>query len=341
MSGKKKGLLIGGIAGGVALIGAVVAIVLLLTNKTETYRVIKVMSADGHSYVARGDIKDLEAYEGMALQSGDSVHVDGNSSLILMLDEDKLVYVEQNTDFSIVAEGTAKDSRSRIELTKGALTCEIQNDLSSGSTYEINTPNSTMAVRGTSFRVEVTDVETIRKVIENNAIQPSMLFMSKTLEGAGVQGLNSITRLTITDGKVSLTCHNEKGEVIGSEVLIDENSDILIGGNDKQSSIIEQITGIDPSTFPAITIEIFGDIASGSGKMVISFDDLKAQKEENDQMPHMITFMYGTTVFGTQTVEYGSLPKEPELMPTPKGKWYVDFSLPLKTDTIVYWIPEN
>ncbi len=88
MSGKKTGLLIGGIAGGLALIGAAVAVIILLTNKTETYRVIKVMSADGHSYVSRGDIKDLEAYEGMALQSGDAVHVDGNSSLILMLDED-------------------------------------------------------------------------------------------------------------------------------------------------------------------------------------------------------------------------------------------------------------
>ena len=341
MSGKKTGLIIGGIVGGLVIVGGIVAAVLMLNKKPETYRVIKVMSADGHSYVTRGEIKDLEAYEGMALQSGDSVHVDGNSSLVLMLDEDKLVYVEQNTDFSLIAEGTTKDSRSRIELTKGALTCEIQNELSEGSTYEINTPNSTMAVRGTSFRVEVTDVETIKKVIENNAIQPSMLFMSKTLEGAGVTGLNSITRLTMTDGKLVLTCHNEKGEVIGSEVVISEDSDILIGGNDKQSSIIKQITGIDPSTFPAITIEFFQDISTGSGKMVITFDDLQDQKEENEESPHMITFMYGNDIFGTQIVEYGALPTEPELMPTPKGKWYVDFSIPLKTDTIVYWIPEN
>ena len=170
----KKGAVIGIIVGAFVVIAGVVAALLIFKNKkSDAYRVIKVMRAQGHSTVARGDIDDLEAYEGMALQSGDSVHVDGNSSLVLMMDEDKLAYVEQNTDFSLVAEGSAKDSRTRIELTKGALTCEVRNELSSESTYEVNTPNSTMAVRATSFRIEVTNVETIKKVLESSAVQPS------------------------------------------------------------------------------------------------------------------------------------------------------------------------
>ena len=58
----KKGLLIGGIIGGVALVGAIVAILIIFLGKKEdTYRVIKVMKAEGHSYVTRGDITDLEA----------------------------------------------------------------------------------------------------------------------------------------------------------------------------------------------------------------------------------------------------------------------------------------
>ena len=337
MNGKKVGIIIGAIAGAAVLIGGIITGVILLGKKTDTYRVIKVMTAEGHSYVTRGDITDLEAYDGMALQSGDSIHVDGNSSLILMLDEDKLCYVEQNSDFNIIAEGTAKDSRTRIELVNGALTCEIQNSLSAGSTYEINTPNSTMAVRGTSYRVEVTNVEVINEVLSSNAIQPSMVFMAKNLEDSGIQGLNTITRLTVTDGKVMIQLHDEQGNPVGDEMEFEADTDILIGGNQSDSCIIQKITGIDPSTFSAITIEFFYDIETNSGKMIISFNDLKEQMEENENVPHNVTFMYNNKVFGMQTVDHEGYLSRPELIPTPAGDWDVDFGIPVTSDTVVYW----
>ena len=99
MKGKKVGIIIGAVAGAVLIAGGVIAGIALFKKQPDTYRVIKVIEADGHNLVTRGEITDLEAYEGMALQSGDSIHVDGNSSLVLMMDEDKLAYVEQNTDF--------------------------------------------------------------------------------------------------------------------------------------------------------------------------------------------------------------------------------------------------
>lgn len=336
MKGKKIGIIIGISAGAVLLAAGVVTALLLHGKAEEVYRVIKVMTAEGHSYVTRGEIKDLEAYDGMALQSGDSIHVDGNSSLVLMLDEDKLAYVEQNTDFNIVAEGTAKDSRSRIELVKGALTCEIQNSLNAGSTYEVNTPNSTLAVMGTSFRIEVSDVQTIREVLESESIQPSMLFMGKTLEGSGIEGLNTITRLTITDGVVKIQLHDENGNNIGDPIEFKVDTDILIGGNDTDSCIINQITGIDVSTFPEITIEFFNDISEGSGKMIISGSDLKEAIEDNN-LPHTVTFMYKNTVFGTQIVPFEGTPSVPTLKPAPSGSWDVDFSLPVTDDLFVYW----
>ena len=336
MKGKKIGIIIGISAGAVLLAAGVVTALLLKGKPEEVYRVIKVMTAEGHSYVTRGEIKDLEAYDGMALQSGDSIHVDGNSSLVLMLDEDKLAYVEQNTDFNIIAEGTAKDSRSRIELVKGALTCEIQNSLNAGSTYEVNTPNSTLAVMGTSFRIEVSDVQTIREVLESEAVQPSMLFMGKTLEGSGIEGLNTITRLTITDGVVKIQLHDENGNDIGDPIEFKVDTDILIGGNDTDSCIIEQITGIDVTTFSEITIEFFNDISEGSGKMIISGSDLKEVLEEN-KGPRTVTFMYKNTVFGTQIVPYEGTPSVPALKPAPSGSWDVDFSYPVTDDLFVYW----
>ena len=337
MKGKKVGIIIGAVAGAVLIAGGVIAGIALFKKQPDTYRVIKVIEADGHNLVTRGEITDLEAYEGMALQSGDSIHVDGNSSLVLMMDEDKLAYVEQNTDFNIVAEGSAKDSRTKIEVVRGALTCEIQNNIGANSTYEINTPNSTMAVMGTSFRLEVTNVDTINEVLQNDAIQPSFNFMAENLKNSGITGLNTITRLTVTDGKVKVQLHDENGNPVGDEITFDADTDVLIGGNDTNSCIIQKITGIDISTFSEITIEFFYDIATGSGKMVIAGNDLKDALEENENLPHTVTFMYGTKVFAKQVVEYNGYPEQPEFIPTPSGEWDVDFGLPVTTDLVVYW----
>lgn len=341
MSKKSKGIIIGaGIGAAVLIAAAVIVIIMFSRGKSETYRVIKIMQAEGHSVISRGAISDLEAYVGMALQSGDLIHVDGNSSLVLMLDEDKLAYVEQNTDFELVAEGTSKDSRTRIELKRGAMTCEIQNSLSKDSFYEINTPNSTMAVRGTSFRVEVTDVETINEVLANSAIQPSMLFMAKTLEASNIPQMNTITRLTVTDGHVVVTLHDENGNKIGDEYEFDANTDILIGGNESDSRIIEEFKNIDLSTFPKVTIEFFKDISDGIGKMVISGDDLQDALEDFEGKPHMVTFMYNKKVFATQMVEDGMTAQEPQFMPTPKGSWDAKFDNPINTDTMFFWNAE-
>ncbi|MBR5066834.1 MAG: hypothetical protein IKX08_04215, partial [Lachnospiraceae bacterium] len=71
MNGKKVGIIIGAsVLGVLILIAGIVTAVLMIGKKTDVYRVIKVMSAEGHCYVTRGDITDLEAYDGMALQSG-------------------------------------------------------------------------------------------------------------------------------------------------------------------------------------------------------------------------------------------------------------------------------
>ena len=73
----KKGAVIGIIVGALVVIAGVVAALLIFKNKkSDAYRVIKVMRAQGHSTVARGDIDDLEAYEGMALSfEGSSIAV--------------------------------------------------------------------------------------------------------------------------------------------------------------------------------------------------------------------------------------------------------------------------
>lgn len=150
MSHKK--LMIGACAAAVVIIVAAVA---LLSNKEETFRSILVYDVEGNAVIERETVGSMDAAENLYLESGDRVSVAADSSMRMKLDDDKYVMAEADTVFSVEAEGTEADSRTKICLEQGAITNEIQHPLSEGSQYETSTPNSVMAVRGTIYRVEL------------------------------------------------------------------------------------------------------------------------------------------------------------------------------------------
>lgn len=137
----------------VAVIAA--AAVILLSNKEESYRSIMVYDVEGSAVIERASVGTMDAAENLYLESGDRVSVAADSGMRMKLDNDKYVMAEANTVFSVEAEGTDADSRTKICLEQGAITNEIQNPLSEGSQFETSTPNSVMAVRGTIYRVEL------------------------------------------------------------------------------------------------------------------------------------------------------------------------------------------
>ena len=132
-----------------------VAVVVLLFNREETFRSIMVYDVEGNAVIEREDVGSLNAAENLYLESGDRVSVAQDSSMRMKLDDDKYVMAEAETVFSVEAEGTDENSRTKICLEQGAITNEIQHPLSGGSQYETSTPNSVMAVRGTIYRVEL------------------------------------------------------------------------------------------------------------------------------------------------------------------------------------------
>lgn len=132
-----------------------VAAIALLANKEEAFRSIMVYDVDGSAVIERETVGSMNAAENLYLESGDRVSVAEESSMRMKLDDDKYVMAEADTIFSVEAEGTEADSKTRICLEQGAITNEIQHPLSEGSQYETSTPNSVMAVRGTVYRVEL------------------------------------------------------------------------------------------------------------------------------------------------------------------------------------------
>lgn len=126
-------------------------------NPDESYRSIKVEQIEGNVELIR-KTKSMSLSESMHLYNKDKVSTKKESHSILLLDYDKYAFVEENTKFRIVADGDEAQSKTRIHLDYGAISSEVQNKLDKNSYYEIQTPNSVMAVRGTAFRVEVTMV---------------------------------------------------------------------------------------------------------------------------------------------------------------------------------------
>ncbi|MDE7358933.1 MAG: FecR domain-containing protein, partial [Lachnospiraceae bacterium] len=137
------------------IVTAVAAVALLFNNKEETFRSILVYDVEGSAVIERENVGAMNAAENLYLESGDRVSVASDSSMRMKLDDDKYVMAEADTVFSVEAEGTDVDSRTKISLERGAITNEIQNPLSEGSRYETSTPNSVMAVRGTIYRAEL------------------------------------------------------------------------------------------------------------------------------------------------------------------------------------------
>lgn len=205
---------------------AVVGTVIVL-NSEEAYRVVKVFELNGNAVVTRENTGDIDAYAGMNLESGDILSVEENSTLRISLDSDKYILLDGGTVLELIAQGTAADSKTTINLRQGTILNEIKNSLSANSSYEVNTPKATMAVRGTVFRVTtrqnpdgsyVTDLYTSEGVVsvqlldENGAPKGKEVYVPK---GGAVTIITEVNDKTgnpaATDGNSHFVLRTDDG----------------------------------------------------------------------------------------------------------------------------------
>ena len=308
----KKPIIIAVVAA-LLVIAAVVVIVILVNKKEQTYRSILVYDVEGTVTITREKVGDLEAYENLQLQSGDSVTVEKDSSVRLKLDDDKYVMVEAESELNLVAEGDGANSKTTINLTKGAITNEIQNKLNGDSEYEVTTPNSIMAVRGTVFRVEV------------------------VLDEAG----NSYTRLSTFDGTVGSKLIKPDGTIVEEEVLIKAGKEVRIVGTNEDSEYLTEPEDIDYSSLPVKALSFLREIIENGHSLSISLEELDKiiaiEKETEEPDYYIVTFTYNGAVFGSQQVSPGNKATAPLLTPSAKGKWNFDFTTEIHEDTTIKW----
>ena len=157
---KKKGIvgwIVLGVCSVVLIVVIVVVVINLMSRKNEEYRVIKIAEHQGEIILERDDEEinfgDKNSIRGMNLKSEDTMTTQEDASIVLLVDSDKHIYADENTCFSIVATGDEENGKIKINLESGTALCELENKLPAEASFELETPNATAAVRGTTFGV--------------------------------------------------------------------------------------------------------------------------------------------------------------------------------------------
>ncbi len=216
-----KGKILAGAGGTVVAVGIGVAVLL----QGGGYRSIAVEQVAGTVNVV-GEMNNGQAYKGEHLYSGDDVTVMDASELVMCMDNDKFVYADANTHFKLEASDKSEDSRIKIYLDAGSELNELQSKLESGETYEVDTPNSTMSVRGTSFRVTVYKASDGLIYTLTEITTGEVLVRLKTTDGS----YNGVEKL-FTPGQSALIRGNSEFSEFVSSGLLDAN-DIENTGDD-------------------------------------------------------------------------------------------------------------
>lgn len=217
-------------------------------KKEEEYRQIQVYKIDGTATVERQESR-MEVYENMQLSSGDMVETASNSYLQLKLDEDKYILLEPDSKICLQATGNSVDSNTSIFLEKGAIVNQIDNPLSEDSNYQVTTPNSTMAVRGTTFRVEITYDE---------------------------KG-DSYAKVAVYGGKVECNLVFPDGTV-AEPLLAETGTQVLVWGDDKDSEYIEN-GNTSYEELKEKVIDFLGVIIDRGEELSITKEELAVLKE--------------------------------------------------------------
>lgn len=199
---KKKGLLIAGILVLLAIIAVVVAVVV-----SKGYRVIKVQDFEGEVTLER-ESKEKEVFDGLKLKSEDTMTTGEDGLLELLVDDDKHILAKENTSFIIQSTGNKKKGKLTIELEYGTGLVEIENKLPDGYDVEVETPNASLSVRGTTFEVEY----------------------DKTTK---------ITTLVVTEGKVRVKTKDDMIIVEGGQAAVVEGAEIKLADPDAIVEIVE------------------------------------------------------------------------------------------------------
>lgn len=203
----------------VTLILIAAAVFCVIMYPHNSYRSIIVDQVKGVVNVTEQG-SDCQAFKGQRLSGGNDVRVHEDSSLLMCMDTDKYVYADSNTHFLIDKTKDSESSRITLYLESGSLVNDIKTKLGPNDSYEVDTPNSVMSVRGTTFHVSVFE---------------------------GEDGV-TYTRLEVEEGEVISRLKGDispgtRGDFFESQKRVSAGESCLIKGDDKLSEFVSETGG--------------------------------------------------------------------------------------------------
>ncbi|MBR6294713.1 MAG: FecR domain-containing protein [Lachnospiraceae bacterium] len=254
----RKALLIGSIS--TAAVAVAVAVVFIIMGNMDAYRSIKVFEINGSCTVTRGD-DTLDAFKDMALSSGDSLSVGDSSFARLKLDDDKFVYLEAGTKIELYATGTQNDSKTRVYISRGSMMTEVTRKLSARSSYDIITPNTSLAIRGTKVLTQVLEDAVTGQIKSCNAI---------------LEGLVSIKGIKLRPDGTVIAIERELGP--GESISFTTDKDELVSAEDMMSiaETGKTVDGVTVDTIPeeeGMSFETIADEQKNGNLRISLFDD--------------------------------------------------------------------
>lgn len=221
-------------------------------GKNESYRTIAVSETNGTTTITRSAKDVFDAYEGVHLLSGDDAKVSKASDMTMELDGDKHVYAEENTHFSLSAAGKEGSTKTVINLEDGSVLVRIDNKLGEEENFDVDTPNSTMSVRGTVFRVSV----------DNN-------------------GNQVCTTIQTYEGTVEAQVKDEKGKLTGESFMVEAGEEAAVLTNEDGSISWTEKTVVAYKELPGGTKDKLKGFADKGATLTYSDSISMAEALEN------------------------------------------------------------
>lgn len=332
-------------------------------EKEEAYRMIQVLEVSGTVSVERATMGAMDAYEGMRLESGDKITVGSESWLKIKMDEDKYALVEPASVLRLEASGSSADSKTVLHLEVGAVSSRLEEKLSEASSYEVNTPNSTMAVRGTVFRVEVAideDGVSISNVsVYDGSVATCLVYPDGTMDeeqetvllvdgtAAQMWGNDVLSRYVTTDAELELDDLRLKTLEFLQEAQ-EAGQDLEISPEELEAliAVLEQESGEEPTAPAEETVASTEETTEPTEETTAPTTVPTTPKPTTppatdppatEPSHYTVTFRYNGATFATQTVQRNKTAEVPKLQPSASGSWNFDFTTPITQDTAIVW----
>ncbi len=122
----------------------------------------------------------------MKLVAGDRIQTGAGAFARLLFEDGSVLILRENSELiveTLESYGNKDVFNTNLELKRGRLDNKVNPDKKPGSRFEINTPSATAAVRGTSYRLNVIDQESITTEVLEGEVN-----VANEVGGIGVEG---------------------------------------------------------------------------------------------------------------------------------------------------------